>query len=58
MHLKKRHAASDSVATPALVVDAQCVARNIERLTAYAAPHGIAVRPHAKTHKSVELVRL
>ena len=58
MHTKKLRFASDSVATPALVVDAQCVARNIERLAAYAAPHGIAVRPHAKTHKSVELARL
>ena len=48
----------ESIATPALVVDAARVHRNIERLAAYAASHGIAVRPHCKTHKSVEVARL
>lgn len=48
----------DSVATPALVIDAARVLRNIERLSAYAASHGITVRPHCKTHKSVRVAEL
>ena len=47
----------DSVATPALVVDTARMRRNIEQLAAYAAARGIAVRPHTKTHKSVEIAR-
>ncbi|HEX5634786.1 MAG TPA: alanine racemase, partial [Gemmatimonadales bacterium] len=38
--------------TPALLVDAAQVRRNVERVTAYAASHGLAYRPHVKTHKS------
>jgi D-serine deaminase-like pyridoxal phosphate-dependent protein len=55
------HQASHTVAsvpTPALVVDAETVRANVARLAAYAAAHGIAVRPHTKTHKSVEVARL
>jgi D-serine deaminase-like pyridoxal phosphate-dependent protein len=43
--------------TPALVLDERIVAANIARLAAYAAAHGLAVRPHTKTHKSVALAR-
>lgn len=41
-----------TIATPALVVDAATVARNATRVAAYAAAHGLAWRPHVKTHKS------
>ena len=41
--------------TPALVIDAAVARANIARLADYARRHGIAVRPHTKTHKSVEL---
>lgn len=44
--------------TPAIVLDAPAVRRNIDRLAAYAAGHGIAVRPHTKTHKSVAIARM
>jgi len=47
----------DLVPTPALVIDAAGVRRNIDRLASYAASHGLAVRPHTKTHKSVEIAR-
>jgi D-serine deaminase-like pyridoxal phosphate-dependent protein len=50
--------AIDSVATPTIVIDAARARRNIERLAGYAALHGIAVRPHAKTHKTVAIARL
>jgi|688.fasta_scaffold15257_11 D-serine deaminase-like pyridoxal phosphate-dependent protein len=46
-----------AVATPSLVIDGSRVRANIERLAAYAASHGLAVRPHAKTHKSVDISR-
>jgi D-serine deaminase-like pyridoxal phosphate-dependent protein len=48
----------DQLPTPAVVLAAAKIRRNIERLAAYAAGHGIAVRPHTKTHKSVEAARL
>jgi len=38
--------------TPALVVDREALDRNIARMAAFAAARGIALRPHAKTHKS------
>lgn len=48
----------EQVPTPALVLDHAKVRRNVERLAAYAASHGIGIRPHTKTHKSAELARL
>lgn len=37
--------------TPAVVVDLDVAARNIERFQRYADAHGLKVRPHIKTHK-------
>jgi D-serine deaminase-like pyridoxal phosphate-dependent protein len=44
--------------TPALVIDVGIAERNARRLAAQLAARGIALRPHAKTHKSVALARL
>lgn len=44
--------------TPALLIDMAAVQRNIDRLAAYAKSHGLAVRPHTKTHKSLRMARL
>jgi D-serine deaminase-like pyridoxal phosphate-dependent protein len=44
--------------TPSLVIDAAVVRRNLRRAADYAAAHGIAIRPHTKTHKSVKLARM
>lgn len=44
--------------TPAIVIDLDIVERNAHRLAAALAARGIALRPHAKTHKSVRLARL
>ena len=41
-----------SVETPALVVDLDRLDRNLSRASEYAARHGLALRPHVKTHKS------
>lgn len=43
--------------TPAAVVDLDVLDRNLEAMAARAAAAGIALRPHAKTHKSAELAR-
>ena len=43
--------------TPALVLDRAVLDRNIARMAAFAAARGIALRPHAKTHKSAEIGR-
>ena len=44
--------------TPRVVVDLSVVRANIDRMAAFARSTGIALRPHVKTHKSVELARL
>lgn len=43
--------------TPALVVDADRLTRNLVRWQRYCEVHGLANRPHAKTHKCVEIAR-
>lgn len=44
--------------TPALVIDRDALEHNIGAMAAFAAVQGIALRPHAKTHKSHEIARL
>jgi D-serine deaminase-like pyridoxal phosphate-dependent protein len=44
--------------TPTVVIDLDIVERNARRLGGALAARGIALRPHAKTHKSVALARL
>jgi D-serine deaminase-like pyridoxal phosphate-dependent protein len=43
--------------TPALVLDAAAMDRNIAAMAAFARERGLALRPHAKTHKSTEIAR-
>ena len=38
--------------TPAALVDLDRLARNLDRAASYAAEHGLALRPHTKTHKT------
>lgn len=45
------------VDTPAVLVDLDRVERNLTRFQAYCDRHGIANRPHIKTHKVVEFAR-
>ena len=47
-----------AVETPVGVVDLPRARRNVKRAVAYCRRHGIAWRPHVKTHKSVEMARL
>jgi D-serine deaminase-like pyridoxal phosphate-dependent protein len=47
-----------SLETPALTVDLDLVERNIAALQGYCDEHGLAFRPHIKTHKLPELARM
>lgn len=42
----------DALETPAVVVDLDRMEHNLDTAAAYAAAHGLALRPHVKTHKS------
>ena len=46
------------LSTPALVLDLDCLERNIERMKTYANSKNIALRPHCKTHKSAIIAQL
>jgi D-serine deaminase-like pyridoxal phosphate-dependent protein len=43
--------------TPCLVVDRDVLETNLAAMAAHARDHGVALRPHAKTHKCVEIAR-
>lgn len=47
-----------ALSTPALVLDLNYLERNIEHLKNYANSKKITLRPHCKTHKSVNIARL
>jgi D-serine deaminase-like pyridoxal phosphate-dependent protein len=44
--------------TPALVIDLDAMERNLAVMAAFAAKHGVKLRPHAKMHKSATLAKL
>jgi D-serine deaminase-like pyridoxal phosphate-dependent protein len=48
----------DDLDTPTPVIDLDLVERNIQRAQDYANRHGIALRPHIKTHKLPEFAHL
>ncbi|HKS85247.1 MAG TPA: DSD1 family PLP-dependent enzyme [Pseudolabrys sp.] len=56
--LSPNHTTLRDIETPALVVDAAALQRNIEGMAAWARQARIALRPHAKTHKSVQIAGL
>ena len=43
--------------TPVLVLDVDALDRNIAAMASLAAAHGVGLRPHAKTHKSVDIAK-
>ena len=43
--------------TPALIVDIDILERNLARVSTYTREHGLRLRPHTKTHKSLRLAR-
>ncbi len=44
--------------TPYLAIDIDVLRRNLATMAAWAAERGVALRPHAKTHKSLEIAAL
>lgn len=52
------HALTDAdVPTPAFVIDEAKLLRNLERAKAKARALGVTLRPHLKTHKSIDIAR-
>ena len=51
-------AGDQALDTPLIAVDLDLLERNIAEMAALAASHGVALRPHAKTHKSPHIARL
>jgi D-serine deaminase-like pyridoxal phosphate-dependent protein len=48
----------ETLKTPSLILDAEIMRRNAERMTARAKTLNVRLRPHVKTHKCVEIARL
>jgi len=48
----------DALDTPVAVIDLDRLERNIARFQAYLSQHGIANRPHIKTHKIPQIARM
>ena len=48
----------DDITTPALLVDLDVLERNIADMAVLSTNRGVALRPHAKTHKSPAVARL
>lgn len=56
-HLIGQQGSRADLNTPVLILDVEALDRNIQRMAALAAHHGAALRPHAKTHKSVDIAK-
>jgi 3-hydroxy-D-aspartate aldolase len=56
-HLLGRQGSRRALNTPALVLDIEALDRNIAAMARFAAGAGVKLRPHAKTHKSVDIAR-
>jgi D-serine deaminase-like pyridoxal phosphate-dependent protein len=57
-HLIGRDGSRRDLNTPVLVLDLDALQRNIAKMAQFATSHGLVLRPHVKTHKSVEIARL
>ena len=54
-HLIGRQGSRADLNTPVLVLDGEALDRNIAAMAALADAKGVGLRPHAKTHKSVDI---
>ncbi len=57
-HLIDKAQSRRDLNTPVLVVDRDALGRNLRKMAALAKSAGVALRPHAKTHKSLAVARL
>jgi D-serine deaminase-like pyridoxal phosphate-dependent protein len=56
-HLIGRQGSRRDLNTPVLVVDLDALDRNIAIMSEFAVANGLKLRPHAKTHKSVDIAK-
>ena len=56
-HLIGQQGSRADLNTPVLVLDVDALDRNIAAMAALTVQHGVALRPHAKTHKSVDIAK-
>jgi D-serine deaminase-like pyridoxal phosphate-dependent protein len=56
-HLIGRQGSRRDLNTPVLVLDLDRLDSNIAGMATFAAAHGLKLRPHAKTHKSVDIAK-
>lgn len=56
-HLIGQQGSRATLNTPVLILEIDALTRNIATMAALVAGRGIALRPHAKTHKSVAIAR-
>src|SRR5688500_11457981 len=48
----------DQLDTPSVLVDLDVVERNVRRMAEFASSAGVALRPHCKTHKTLQIARM
>lgn len=56
-HLVGRQGSRADLNTPALILDRTAFEANVVAMAAFAKAHNVALRPHAKTHKSADVAR-
>ena len=56
-HLVGRQGGRADLNTPVLVLDVDALDRNIAAMAALVMAHGVGLRPHGKTHKSVDIAQ-
>jgi 3-hydroxy-D-aspartate aldolase len=57
-HLIGRTGSRRELNTPVLVLDRDTLGRNVQKMAAFAKRSGVALRPHAKSHKSLAIARM
>jgi 3-hydroxy-D-aspartate aldolase len=57
-HLIDKPGSRRELNTPVLVVDRDALRRNVQKMAALAKQSGVALRPHAKTHKSLAIAHM
>src|SRR5690349_16525113 len=57
-HLIGKPGSRRELNTPALVLDRDALGRNVTKMAAIAKRAGVALRPHAKSHKSLAIAQL
>ncbi len=53
--MSKAMTTRNEIPTPALILDLEAFERNVAKMAGHCAANGLALRPHAKTHKSADI---